>query len=117
MSLELFNNLINNVKESNIVQNFMKELTNHLENTKNINQYDNYWKYQNFMEDNVAASIGISRWSADNRYKNELSEAVDNSLLKLSETEGTIYRKKFMPNGPSDNPIYNVDKFENVSEQ
>lgn len=113
MSLELFNNLINNVKESNIVQNFMKELTNHLENTKNINQYDNYWKYQNFMEDNVAASIGISRWSANNRYKNELSEAVDNSLLKLSETEGTIYRKKFMPNGPSDNPIYNVDKFEN----
>lgn len=32
MSLELFNNLINKVKESDFVQNFITELSNHLEN-------------------------------------------------------------------------------------
>lgn len=31
MNLDLFNNLLNNVKENNIVQNFIKELSNYLE--------------------------------------------------------------------------------------
>lgn len=35
MNLEIFNNLLNNVKENSIVQNFMKELSNYIENTSN----------------------------------------------------------------------------------
>lgn len=119
MDLEIFNNLINNVKESDFVQNFMKELNDFLENNCKLNEinqsskYSEYWDYQNFMEDNVAASIGISRWGADIRYRDELSDAIDDSILKLSESEGTLYRKQFMANGPTDNPTYSVDKFEN----
>lgn len=35
MNLDLFNNILNNVKENNFVQNFIKELTNYLEKTDN----------------------------------------------------------------------------------
>lgn len=35
MNLDLFNNLINNVKENNIVQSFIKELSNYLEKQNN----------------------------------------------------------------------------------
>jgi len=118
LDLEIFNNLINNVKESDFVQNFIKELSKFLENNNSnmindTNKYSKYWDYQNFMEDNVAANIGISRWSADIRYRDELSDAIDESILKLSESEGTLYRKQFMANGPTDNPTYSIDKYEN----
>ena len=119
MDLEIFNGLINNIKKSDFMQNFIKELGNFLENNNNSNivnktdKYSNYWDYQNFMEDNVAANIGISRWSADIRYHDELSNAIDNSILKLSENEGTLYRKQFMANGPTDNQTYSIDKYEN----
>lgn len=119
MDLEIFNGLINNIKKSDFMQNFIKELGNFLENNNNsnivneTNKYSNYWDYQNFMEDNVAANIGISRWSADIRYHDELSNAIDNSILKLSENEGTLYRKQFMANGPTDNQTYSIDKYEN----
>jgi len=118
LNLEFFNNLINNVKESDFVQNFMNELANFLENNIKLNvsnqstKYSQYWDCQNFMEDSVAASIGISRWSADVRYHDELNKAIEDSILKLSESEGVLYRKQFMPNGPTNNPTYRVDKFE-----
>lgn len=35
MNLDLFNNLLNNTKENNIVQNFIKELSNYLEKANN----------------------------------------------------------------------------------
>ena len=35
MNLDLFNNLVNSVKENNIVQSFMKELSNYLEKENN----------------------------------------------------------------------------------
>ena len=35
MNLDLFNNLVNNVKENNIVQSFIKELSNYLEKQNN----------------------------------------------------------------------------------
>lgn len=40
MNLDLFNNLVNNVKENNIVQSFIKELSNYLEkqNSKLLNE-------------------------------------------------------------------------------
>lgn len=34
MNLDLFNNILNNVKESNFIQNFMKELSNYMDSLK-----------------------------------------------------------------------------------
>lgn len=44
MNLDFFNDLINKVKESDVVQNFMEELSNHLEKTnkKGENQTNSY---------------------------------------------------------------------------
>lgn len=36
MNLDLFNPILNNVKENNFVQNFIKELTNYLEKADNL---------------------------------------------------------------------------------
>ena len=106
---------------SDFVNNFINELKDYLEkgdnkNIMNVNKeskYSNYWDYQNFMEDNVAATIGLSRWSTDISYSNELSKAVDNSILEISEKEGTLYRKQFTANGSAGGEFYNVDKYEN----
>lgn len=116
MNLELFNNLTNSTKEKEIMQKFIGELSDFIKDNVKSNEtakYNQYWEYQNFLEDNVAASIGISRYGADIRYRNNLGEAVNNAILKLSETEGALYRKKFMPNGSADKATYSVDKFEN----
>lgn len=116
MNLELFNNLTNNTKEKEIMQKFIGELSDFIKDNVKSNEtakYNQYWEYQNFLEDNVAASIGISSYGADIRYRNNLGEAVNNAILKLSETEGALYRKKFMPNGSADKATYSVDKFEN----
>lgn len=55
--------LFQNEKLTNFANEFIKELGNYLENKiekeernmKMENKYSNYWKYQNFMEDNVSA--------------------------------------------------------------
>ena len=113
--------LLENKGVVNFANNFINELKEYLEKDKgqnminlNVeNKYSNYWQYQNFMEDNVAATIGLSRWGAVITYYNELDEAVDNSILELSEKEGPLYRKQFSANGSKNGQFYNVDKFEN----
>lgn len=113
MNLEIFNNLINNAKKSDFVKNFINELNNFLEKNNNTNKYSKYWEEQKFLEDSVSATIGISRRASDITYKKELRQAVDESILELVPKEGTLYRKKFKPNGPNNNLIYKVEKFEN----
>ena len=106
---------------SNFVNEFINELKEYLEkgenknmiNIKNEDKYSNYWDYQNFMEDNVAATIGLSRWGTDITYNNELGKAVDDSILEIAEKEGTLYRKQFIWNGSNNGGFYNIDKFEN----
>ena len=106
---------------SRFVTNFMAELKDYLEkgDSKNImdvldqNKYSNYWEYQNFMEDNVSAKIGLSRWGNDITYYDDLSKAVDDSIMEITEKEGTLYRKQFSANGSSKGQVFNVDKFEN----
>lgn len=106
---------------SDFVSNFIDELKDYLEkgddrnimNLANQNKYNNYWKYQNFMEDNVSAKIGLSRWGNDITYHDELSKAVDDSVMEIAENEGTLYRKQFMSNGSNNGGFYNIDKFEN----
>ena len=106
---------------SDFVSNFINELKDYLENgddrnimnLTNQNKYNNYWKYQNFMEDNVSAKIGLSRWGNDITYHDELSKAVDDSIIEIAENEDTLYRKQFMSNGSNNGGFYNIDKFEN----
>ena len=106
---------------SDFVSNFIDELKDYLEkgddrnimNLANQNKYNNYWKYQNFMEDNVSAKIGLSRWGNDITYHDELSKAVDDSIIEIAENEDTLYRKQFMSNGSNNGGFYNIDKFEN----
>ena len=114
-------NLIESKALSNFVNEFINELKGYLEkgNNRNItkivnqNKYSNYWEYQNFMEDNVSANIGLSRWGNDTTYYDDLNKAVDDSILEIAEREGTLYRKQFTANGSADGGFYNVDKFEN----
>lgn len=106
---------------SDFVNNFINELKDYLEKGDNKNimnfnkesKYSNYWDYQNFIEDNVSAIIGLSRYGTDITYYNDLNKAVDDSILELSEKEGTLYRKQFSRNGSANGGFYNVDKFEN----
>lgn len=106
---------------SDFVNNFINELKDYLEkgdnkNIMNINKeskYSNYWDYQNFIEDNVSATIGLSRYGTNITYYNELNKAVDDSILEISKGEGTLYRKQFSSNGSTNGGFYNVDKFEN----
>ena len=106
---------------SNFVNEFINELKGYLEkgNNRNImnvvnqNKYSNYWEYQNFMEDKVSANIGLSRWGNDVTYYDDLSKAVDDSIMEISEREGALYRKQFSTNGSSKGEVFNVDKFEN----
>lgn len=116
MNLDLFNNLSKN-EGNGVMKNFIKELNDFLERENNTNianeKYSNYWKYQNSMRYNVAANIGISRWATDITYNDDLSKAIDDSILELSNTEGALYRKQFSGSGPIDNPTFMVDKFEN----
>ena len=112
--------LLENKNLSNFVNSFINELKDYLEKGDNINnmnlvnnKYSNYWKYQNFMEDSVSARVGLSRSGNDITYYNELDKAVDDSILELSNKEGTLYRKQFFSNGSNNGGFYNVDKFEN----
>ena len=118
MNLDFFKELENNLRNTEVkevIDKFINELSdfignNSKNNTVNVtNKYAEYWKYQNFMEDNVSSKIGLSRWANDITYRDELSKAVDESILQLAEQEGTLYRKQFRANGSS----YNIDKFEN----
>ena len=113
---DLGKDLLKNKEFANFVSNFTNELQNNLKNNKlsNIeNKYSDYWQYQNFMEDKVAASIGLSRWGADITYHDNLDKAVDDSILELSTKEGALYRKQFSANGSASGGFYNIDKFEN----
>lgn len=55
MNLDLVNNLFNNLKENKIVQNFMEELSNYLENNvaNNSNLSANDYKWNNLISDDL----------------------------------------------------------------
>lgn len=122
MNLENFNvkDLGKNLLENNFISNFVNEFVNELkerfekdndkniENTSNNNKYNDYWEYQNSMEDKLSAKIGLSKWGANITYRKELNKAIDDSILELSEKEGPLYRKDFSASGQ----FFNVQKFE-----
>lgn len=97
MELDIAQNLTNKANEKGTVNKFIEELNGVIKNEHNLNivdkseKYMDYWDYQKFMEDNVSATIGLSRWDNDITYSNELQKAVEESILELSEREGHIY--------------------------
>ncbi len=92
MSLDLVNNLFNNLKENNFVQNFIKELSNYLEkNLINSSKFsDNNKNWNNLLDDNLQ----IGNKKIISKYKNEMLLERANILQKYaSETEnkGEMY--------------------------
>ena len=65
------------------------------------------------MEDNVSATIGLSRYGNDITYYDELSKVVDDSIMEITEKEGILYRNQFPANGSSQGQVYDIEKFEN----
>ncbi len=116
MNLSDFSNksLSENLLSNKIISNFINELKEVFEK-KNLsnNKYSDYWSSQKFIEDNVSCKIGISRYGANIIYSDEISKKINNSVLQISEKEGTLYRKKFPANSSSKGQFYNVEKFEN----
>ena len=116
MNLSDFSNksLSENLLSNKIISNFINELKEVFEK-KNLsnNKYSDYWSSQKFIEDNVSCKIGISKYGANIIYSDEISKKINNSILQISEKEGTLYRKKFPANGSSKGQFYNVEKFEN----
>ena len=68
MNLGLFNNLINNIKESDFVQNFINELTNFIENNSKLNITKTN-EYSKDMANQINES-GKDRFNQDNKYSN-----------------------------------------------
>ena len=70
MNLDFIKNIEKNLKNldtKGLIEKFINELSDFLEKNSGLNitnqstQYNNYWKYQKFMEDNVSSTIGLSR--------------------------------------------------------
>ena len=110
----LGNSLNENKVLSRFVSSFIDELKDYLEKgdrrnkMEEVNKYSNYWDYQNCIEENVSARIGLSRWGNDNTYYDELNQIVDDIILEISKEE-TVYRKQF----PAVGNDFEVEKFEN----
>lgn len=120
-------------KTNDKVSNFIKDLKKYLEKCTKIEnkqsnfidqseRYKSYWDYQNSLEDNVCATLGISRCDREEKYFDKIYKAVDKSILELSKKEGTAIYVATGPHGSmqvSSNgrniikTVYDVTKYEN----
>lgn len=140
MNLELENSVSKTqVIESNNVDDLITDLKNYLENDFSVNKnmienkkqynfidlserYQNFWEYKNDFEDNVCATLGISRYDRDIKYNEELYKAVEKSIFEITKREGTALYIATGPMGSlhtSDtgkmviDTVYDVNKYEN----
>ena len=124
---------------NNNVNDLITDLKNYLENDFSINKsaiqnkkqynfidlskrYQDFWEYKNDFEDNVCATLGISRYDRDIKYNEELYKAVDKSIFEIAQREGTALYIATGPMGSlriSDtgkmeiDTVYDVNKYEN----
>lgn len=81
LNLELFNNLLNNVKENNFVQNFIQELSNYLKNTDNqLSNQDNNINTSNLKQENClyqVVELGTDGAYLQNINNNRVSKETD----------------------------------------
>lgn len=119
MNLDISNDITKDKAVDIEIQDFMNELENSMKDTKTQNileipeKYREFWEYRNGMEDDVAASLGLSRLLSDNFYHLSKSNPIKNQLNQLSKEEGTLYRKNSFSHEVDGETKFNVYKFEN----
>ena len=79
MNLDLINNLFNNLKENEFVQNFMKELSEHLEN--NSNTASSVGEWNNLLSNDLT----IDNQKVISIYRDEMLTERNNILQKYAE--------------------------------
>ena len=79
MNLDLINNLFNNLKENEFVQNFMKELSEHLEN--NSNTASSVGEWNNLLSNDLT----IDNQKVISKYRDEMLTERNNILQKYAE--------------------------------
>lgn len=99
MNLELFNNILNKAKENNFVQNFINELSNHLEETSQLaSNQDNNLQSNSLKEENClyqVVEIGSDGAYLQNINNNKICEEKDIPKDILNKIENdTILRYK-----------------------
>lgn len=125
MNLDLFNNLVNSVKENNIIQSFIKELSNYLEkeNNKILNKEHNSkatLKQENCLYQVVEMDIdgaylqntANNRISKETDISREILNKIDNDSVLRFKNGSYIYEeeltKKFY------NSLIDVKKYKNI---
>lgn len=115
MNLDVFNNLLNNTKENNIVQNFIKELSNHLKKGDNQLSNENSIKENNLKEENCLYQVvemdtdgaylqntNNNRVSKETDIPQELLDKIGNDSVLRYKDENYIYEEeltqKFLDN-------------------
>lgn len=115
MNLNVFNNLLNNTKENNIVQNFIKELSNHLKKGDNQLSNENSIKENNLKEENCLYQVvemdtdGVYLQNTNNNsvsketdIPQELLDKIGNDSVLRYKDENYIYEEeltqKFLDN-------------------
>lgn len=115
MNLDVFNNLLNNTKENNIVQNFIKELSNHLKKGDNQLSNENSIKENNLKEENCLYQVvemdtdGVYLQNTNNNsvsketdIPQELLDKIGNDSVLRYKDENYIYEEeltqKFLDN-------------------
>lgn len=90
MNLDLFNNLVNSVKENNIVQSFIKELSNYIEkeNNKLPDEEHNIKDYDSLKQENClyqVIEIDVDGAYLQNTDNNRISKETDISRELLNK--------------------------------
>ncbi len=90
MNLDLFNNLVNNVKENNIVQSFIKELSNYLEKQNNKLLNEEYNRKDNEILKQENCLYQVVEMDVDGVY---LQNIENNSVSKEMDISKEILNK------------------------
>lgn len=100
MNLDLFNNLVNSVKENSIVQSFIKELSNYLEkeNNKLINEENNRKDHGTLKQENCLYQVvdmdvdGAYLQNTDNNYISKETNISKEILSKIGTDSVLRYK-------------------------
>ena len=93
MNLDLVNNLFNNLKENKIVQNFMEELSNYLENNvaNNSNLSANDYKWNNLISDDLTLYDKKIITKFKNKMISQRNDILQNYAEKTKEAGDMYY--------------------------
>ena len=122
MSLDLFNNLLNNVKENKVVQNFMKELSdslekknNELSNQSSLKQEDELYQVIELDEDGAyLQNIKDNKVSKETDISKDVLDNIGNDFVLRYKDGEYIYEedltKKFMDS------LVDINEYQKIKE-